>query len=408
MPHCSPLSLLTKAPTSPAPRDSPTASFYCARAGRQLCALLADNRTPHALIRSWQTRTPFSLAGASEELEGAFAACVGEGVERLSQIERQGDIAKAAPWSEIANEIMPTLVALFEENNEQLELSERAPLAWVQARCLGTEKPVLLPADWCLRRAKHKTILKPRTALSTGVAAGASIEAAAVRALLELVERDAASQWWIGGRRGRPLPLEGSAAREAVRLLQVLRQGVQDRATWLLDLTTDLEVPAVAALSFNAQGRGFACGLAARLDMAGAVRAAILEMCQLELALQLAIAKQGQVGADALNEIDRRHLERADKIDADRCILVHPLGLPSDHGPEIGPPCLAALKAAFGRRGIEAALVNLTRTEFAIPVVYALAPALEPMPSRVNTARLRSVIAGSGGAGGWTEGVSLL
>ena len=56
------------------------------------------------------------------------------------------------------------------------------------------------------------------------------------------------------------------------------------RRTWLLDITTDIGVPCVAAVSCRADGSGFAFGLAARPALEAAVRSAILEMCQLELA----------------------------------------------------------------------------------------------------------------------------
>lgn len=104
----------------------------------------------------------------------------------------------------------------------------------------------------------------PGAALSTGCAAGPSFEAAAARALLELVERDAASLWWIGGRRARPVAAAGAANVEAVRLLASLREWSKERTTWLLDITTDIEIPTLAAVSVDADGRGLACGLAAR------------------------------------------------------------------------------------------------------------------------------------------------
>lgn len=350
---------------------------------------------------------PFNLAGANEDLETAFAACVGEGVERLSQVERPGDISTSAPWAELADNLVPGLIALFAENHEQLGLSQFAHVDWTQARCLRTDKPVLVPADWCLRRAKGKMNLKPRTALSTGVAAGVTFEAAAVRALLELVERDAASLWWLAGQRGRPLAFETPAAREGVRLVQALRQDASYRTTWLLDLTTDLDIPAVAAVSFDADGRGFACGLAARLDLVDAVRAAIFEMGQMELALILAMAKQDQGGECALTEVDRNHLKRASMIDASNCALLHPHGVPSRQSAETGETGLAFLKSAFARCGVEAALVDLTRPEFTIPVVHAFAPVLQPMPPLSGTARLRSALASSGCSTSWNRGVSL-
>ena len=103
----------------------------------------------------------------------------------------------------------------------QQALPATTPFAWVSGKPLHTISihssgghDVLLPADWCLRRATGQQRLRPRTALSVGVAAGPTFDWAASRALLELVERDAASLWWIGGRRGKAVPLDHPAMAE--------------------------------------------------------------------------------------------------------------------------------------------------------------------------------------------------
>ena len=351
----------------------------------------------------------FSLAGASENLEEAFAACVGECVERLSQIEREGDVQVTALRAEVGDVVMTSLSTVLDDVERQQGGSTARPIDWVHARCLSTNKPVLLPADWCLRRPRQRMALRPRTALSTGVAAGATIEGASVRALLEVVERDAASLWWNGGRRGRPLAFEHPGMGEAVRLLETLRQNTHGRASWLLDLTTDLEIPVVAAISFDTDGRQFACGLAARLDITDAIRAAILEMCQMELALLIAMAKQEQAGQYTMSDVDQQHIHRADTIDASICALVHPLGAPSNLRRDVPRSDLEQVKAVFQRRRIEAALLDLTRSEMAIPVVCAVVPELEPVPSFTRpTTRLRSTTEEWGGGLPWTQGVPLL
>jgi len=351
----------------------------------------------------------FSLAGSSDRLEDAFAACLGEGMERLSQVERPGDAVRECSYEEAASEIMPAARGMSETLLHDSHCSEKTPVAWMSGQASAAE--VLIPADWCLRRHSKGPLAIPGAALSTGCAAGATFEAAASRALLEVVERDAVSLWWIGGRQPKPLAAEGAATAEAVRLLGILRQGAQQRASWLLDLTTDLGIPCVAAISVDDNGKGLACGFAARLALEGAARAAVLEMCQMELALPLVLAKQQQGGEGALNAVDRRHLDRAAKIVADRCALIHPLGSP---GRYFAPACdgppeeLAAMLAALARRDVEVCLIDLTRPELGIPVVCAIAPELQLLPCSLRTERLRSVITATGGGERWTEGVALL
>lgn len=350
----------------------------------------------------------FSLAGSSEKLDGALAACAGESVERVSQIERPRDISKAGSTDQMSALTLSSVLGRARQLLQQAPDISTHNLHWVSAITLGGQ-PTLVPADWCLRRAKPGALAIPGAALSTGCAAGQTFTAAAARALLELVERDAASLWWIGGQRARLVAAGTSIMQEAMRLLGVLRQGYAERSTWLLDITTDLDIPVMAALSVNPDGRGLACGFAARLCAQRAAAAAIFEMCQMELAIQFVALKQAQRGSEGLNDVDRGHLRRATEIDARDCPLLYPNGISRTHAtdvPEAGE--LPAIQVIFGRKNIEAALVDLTRPEYGLPVAVAIAPNLQPLPGNIETRRLRQVLALTGGGHQWTRGTPLM
>src|SRR5437899_2323141 len=123
-----------------------------------------------------------------------------------------------------------------------------AGLSWHRATRLSDRGEVWLPADLCLRRPPALQEFAPPFPLSTGSAAGTSWEGAALHGLLELIERDAASLWWHGGRPGRAVPSDVDASTQA--LLAELRSGAAAaRRSWLLDITTDTGIPAVTALS---------------------------------------------------------------------------------------------------------------------------------------------------------------
>ena len=89
-------------------------------------------------------------------------------------------------------------------------------------------------------------------------------------------------------------------------------------------------MPCVAAVSCRADGSGFAFGLAARPGLEAAARAAVMEMCQFELADSVVATKRSERGDDALNAQDRIHLQRA-VINADQCILLQPIAEPATH-----------------------------------------------------------------------------
>jgi ribosomal protein S12 methylthiotransferase accessory factor len=379
-------------------------------AGSALAARLFLLRTPWAPglrfvgaeVDSPPPHRRYHLAGSGLTIEDAFASCLGEAIERLSQIERPGDVVGTGPIATPPGAIMP---GVEDRIGARPGLPRDAPVDWVAARRLPNLSPALLPADWCLRRAASGPAADASTPLSTGTAAGKDHDDAALRAILELVERDAAALWWIGGARARPCAIDGATAADAVGTLAVLRQGSAERRSWLLDVTNDLQVPCIAALSVEADGRGLACGLAARLSRPQAARAALIELCQMEAALLL--SRHRRAAGAALTDLDRRHLDRAAAIDAERCALLHPLGTPLPEA-DAGDASLAALVAALAQHAVEIAIVDLARQEYGIPVVHAVAPALQLMPSDVVTSRLRRTIAATGGGGQYTQGVSLL
>jgi ribosomal protein S12 methylthiotransferase accessory factor len=204
------------------------------------------------------------------------------------------------------------------------------------------------------------------------------------------------------------VPLDHPAMAEIQRLVGTLRQHAHDRISWLLDLATDIGIPVIAALSCDMDGKQLAYGLAARLSLEEAARAAILELCQTELAILLAQIKRIEAGESNLSSTDRAHLERGATIRADQCELLHPLGhCPAQPERTMGPE-LPAIASALARCGIDAALIDMTRPEFGIPVVRAVAPALQPMPSDTVTDRLRRVLKECGGGDRHTGGTPLI
>jgi ribosomal protein S12 methylthiotransferase accessory factor len=321
-----------------------------------------------------QRRLPSSGAGLT--FRAAFEGCAGEGVELLSQFEHQAD-------------------EVLHESDE------------VIARRCPDDTEAVFPAELCLRRAAGRP---PPWPLSIGCAAGPSPEAAMMHGLLELIERDAAALWWRGGMRGHAVPLDSEAARRATATLARARGASRRRKSWLLDITTDLGIPCIAAMSVDGTGKGFACGLAARLTMADAAVSAILEMCQMELAHYVVDAKRRESGDAALNRLDLAHLRRGAELDPARCALLHPLPprpcpAPAFAGPDAP---LAALVSHLASKGIETFTIDLTRAAFGIPVARMICPALEKEPSERAGDRLCAAIQQTGGGRAHTGGVPLM
>jgi ribosomal protein S12 methylthiotransferase accessory factor len=350
------------------------------------------------------------VSGVGVSLQEAFQACIGEGIEYLSQLQTGNDELERAHLGDPAAKLGPQgrdFLAAFLAHR----LRPDAELSWHRATRLIDGQEVLLPADLCLRRPPAQQEIKPPFPLSTGSAAGRSWDAAALHGLLELIERDAASLWWQGGNRGKSIPPGDEAQIMAETLLAQLRKNVSARRSWLLDITTDIGVPCVAAISCGADGFGFALGLAARPTLKAAARSAILEMCQIELAHAVVEAKCSERGEAALNERDRIHRRRATMVDADRCLLLQPLPERAEHFAIDSSDPNAVLRIVvhhLGQFGIETFGLDLTRPQFAIPVARVIAPGLQLKPSEIITPRLADMIARTGGAATYTDGIALM
>src|SRR5262245_11398459 len=349
---------------------------------------------------------PVSVSGIGVTMQEAFQGCVGEGIEYLSQLERAEDglivadgIEALAMHDQPARELVTALMS-----------SRAGERSWFPALRLSDRRQVLLPADLCLRRPPAAQEFVPPFPLSVGSAAGTSFEGAGLHGLLELIERDAASLWWRGGRRGRAVPPDVEASAQA--LLGELRAGASSaRRSWLLDITTDTGIPAVAALSCKPDGFGLAFGLAARRTLQAAARSAVLEMCQIELADAVVEAKRRERGEAALNVKDLSHLQRATAINADACALLHPLPGNAAHiaiDTSDAQIALHRLVRRLGELGIETYGLDLTRAGFAVPVARIIAPALQAEPSGIVTSRLSGMIAQSGGGETFTGGIALI
>ena len=350
------------------------------------------------------------VSGVGLSLQEAFQGCIGEGIEYLSQLQTGNDVLETSGEGDPASALGPSgqaFVAAFAAHR----LRPDAGLSWHRARRLSDGGEVMLPADLCLRRPPAQQEVKPPFPLSTGSAAGTSWDAAALHGMLELIERDAASLWWQGGNRAASIPTGHEARTMTDALLTQLRQGVSARRSWLLDITTDIGVPCVAAVSCRTDGFGFAVGLAARPTLTAAARAAVLEMCQGELAHAVVEAKLRERGEAALNARDRIHRQHATMLNADRCRLLQP-------GPQrpryltIGAADPGAVLRLIVERlqqfGIEVFGLDLTRPHFGVPVARVIAPGLQPLPSEIITPRLSDMIAQTGGGLAYTEGIALI
>lgn len=359
--------------------------------GLQVFGAEAD---PAAFGARWGTVRGASGVGTTPL--DAFRRCIGEAVEHLSQhvCAETTFGAGAAGGGAMPPALRQRLLALADR------MPPDDPAGWHDARLAGSDARVSVPVDFCWRRHPDERLCTPKYAPGLGCAAGRSGDAATLSAVLEVVERDAMALWWRGGALGRPVAAEVLAASGVLDTLRRARGAAAGRQSWFLDITSDVGVPVAVAISFDRDGANFAFGLAAAPTLAWALAPASRELGQMELADHVVQAKIAERGENGLNDVDRMHLRRTRAISADWPIL-HPAGAAAaydDAAPSDERGRVAYVLDRLRARGHEVILVDQTQPKFAIPVMRALVPTLQPEPSTIETPRLRQMRARTGAA----------
>jgi len=335
----------------------------------------------------------FGVGGAGLTFRRAFEACVGEGAELLSQFAHPGDQLERMPDERALARASPALRDMVSRMSPYRRNS--APIHWVEASDPWTGETMLLPADICYRRPAEARDIDVPWPLSVGCGAGPDPAAAMLHGLLELIERDATVLWWRGGMAPRQLEPDTSTG----PLLRRLRGGRTRRRTWLLDITSDIEVPVVAAIACNDDGYGAARGIAAAASLAEAAASAIVELTQMELAHHLSLTKLETRGEQALNAIDRQHIQRytaIPMISNHRLYSSAPPRSPCDFPATDQQSALDAIRSRLARRGLIPGSVDLSRESLGIAVTRMVCPGLEPDMGAPPGPRLRAAAAASG------------
>lgn len=318
------------------------------------------------------------LSGLGEAVE--LASCCAWGDEVLIRA-RLDDLPPATIGPQAATGFSPAQIRARAAWNQRYGLHDWRPPAyrgaeinWMSGVDAVSGATVLLPADGVLiglREAGDEAATA--IADSNGCAAGATKAQAMEAALLELIERDATGRWWYGRRLRPSLP---AALLDKWPDLTRWLEG-RTRRIRLLDLTTDIGIPVVAAVSTAPDGNTPAMGFAARFEMVEAAGAAVAEMLGVETSLL-------------------RAAEQPDPLTAE-WLVRGPAALPPS-GPEATDfrtktPAepgtrLVSVIGALDRAGCRIAFVDLTRPAFGVPVIRAVVPDLCHYKPRFGPHRL--------------------
>ena len=216
-----------------------------------------------------------------DALIGAF----GEAIERYSASRyRKQDLLVCAAADVGADAFDPQRLCLYSEEQyiqpgfPYIRYDRERPIHWVEGFWIDTREKVWVPAlptFFNFQVCPHELFCQVS---SNGLAAGADLPDAALRALFELIERDAFLLTWLGRLPARRLAVDASldaGTREVVRLLGEHGVAVE---LYLMDVGTG--IPTVTALGLGDGARWPAAfvALSTHTDPRAAARKAILEL----------------------------------------------------------------------------------------------------------------------------------
>ncbi len=347
--------------------------------------------------------------GTTDDQAKASALC--EGLERYSGTFRGDEPRRRARLADLDGAaVRPDSCLLFSQKQYRerdawnatghrfdevpLPFDPEAVIDWTPVWSLTHGAQRYLPAAYCWFNYPQPAELTFCYACSNGNAAGNSLEEAVLQGFFELVERDSVALWWYNRVRRPAVDLDSFA----VPYLDQLREFLQahQRELWALDLTSDLGVPAIAAVSRRTDGGAeqILFGLGAHLDARVALLRAVTELNQM-LRPVLDVPADDPAAARLTDEMTLDWLRSATLA---REPYLRPLegqsrraaDFPAIRHDDLRDDVLFC-QSLVERQGLEFLVLDQTRPEIGLPVVKVIVPGLRHFWARFAPGRLYDV-----------------
>lgn len=227
-----------------------------------------------------------SKAGAlCEAIERYSAVLQGDEPRVRSLLSALGDAAvhphELLNFSAVQYQQRTQLNAGLHDRRKEIPLpfDERVAIDWTPAWSLASGRRRYVPTAYCYLGVSGPPEQRFCEFNSNGHAAGNCLEEAILQAFLELVERDAVAIWWYNRTR-RPQVDLAQLADPYFAALEAHYRTLGYRV-WVLDITTDLEIPAFVALARSLEHDRWCIGFGCHVDAVLAVQRALTELNQL-------------------------------------------------------------------------------------------------------------------------------
>lgn len=271
---------------------------------------------------------------------------------------------------------------------------DKAVLSWSPVWSLTHQRRRLLPTGMLYFGAPRKPGPMVVCADSNGNAAGSSLEDAVLQGLLELVERDAVAIWWYNRLRRPALDLAAFADPWVDEIREMYRH--MGREVWALDLTVDLGVPVIAAVSrrVDQPREEIVFGFGAHRDVRVALRRGLTELNQLACAcIEARVA-----GRQLVAGIDAENWWKSATIETQQYLVPDPAEPP--RSPAARSPAayrlgdgddIETIHQSLRRVGLEMLVLNQTRPDIGLAAVKVIVPGMRHFWARFARGRLYDV-----------------
>ena len=358
--------------------------------------------------------------GKGASLEQARASALGEALERFCAEDHPGVLRQRGTLLGMTQRfgdavIAPNAVMGFSDqqfaqrdqwnakgsrfNRVPLPLDPEQEINWTPIWSISRKRRCFLPTQLLvMAEGGNRDVTESRPdpwiamGCSNGNAAGNTLEEAVLQGFLELVERDSAAIWWYNQLKRPAIDLSSSGDEWITRLVNDYRS--IGREVWALDITTDLGISTVVALSRQCDGDAelILMGLGCHLDPRIAVQRALAEMNQM---LGMAETLDGtDKGLDDLETIEwlkfARVLNQPYLVPDPAAPLRQIDELASHHSGDLLQDiqhCCACVE----EHGMEVLVLDQTRPLVGLPVVKVVVPGLRHFWARYAPGRLYDV-----------------
>lgn len=229
-------------------------------------------------------------SGTYFDSERARLAAIGEAVERYVGNIIAKPLLRGS-YAELTRKGYPLLdplsIPLYSESQYATRgfpfkrLTRELPVYWVEGHSVTRNLPVWVPASLVyINYYLNEYEQEPKTnfVIYSGIACGASKEAAMLSGLTEIIERDGIEIWWRAGGRKTALRMDDEAR---IRACLVPKDDTSQIRYKFFMATSDIHVPVCAALLEDPLKQIVTVGTAARTDEREACLKALTEAVQL-------------------------------------------------------------------------------------------------------------------------------